>query len=561
MISFIDDLKVRFKAGDPLIYIRSSDIPKVEQAIQHVLKEIRDELNKTDKTELIYASWSYSTGWMIQLYNEKNELEKEPKQQSGTDDPVSAFKYLTGAETLSGAYIIPFGNLLFDANQPNLGLLQDLLHSVDIIKHNCIRVVIVSPVFNLPKEIINLFTLIDFSLPQTNDLLKIFDALTSDLHNEATQKYGENQTKVELPSRATAIECAEAALGMTEFEAENTFAYTFYVSPNNPKTWDSKVILTEKANLIKKTGFLEYFNSTSVFSNIGGLDSLKVYLQKRIKGFSQEARDFGLPYPRGILLGGPPRVGKSLTAKAIANEFGVPLIRFDVGKIMGSLLGEASRNINTVISTIETIGKVVLWIDEIEKALAGMSPDRVSDSAGAEVARTLGTFLTWMQERDESKMIFIVGTSNSVLSMPPELTGKGRFDEFFWVDFPSAKEREEIFKIHLRLRNRKDAISDNEIVELAKLSQGYNGAEIEEAIKDALYNAFDNDEDITAKYLQQTIENTTPIPYIRKEEMLAMRQWAILHNVRSASSDDREDLEKITARIRDRKGSSRHMMV
>jgi len=550
MTSFKEDLKIRFKSGDPLLYIRSNEIFRTELVIREILSELNDEseLTGTDQ-QLTYHSWSADKGWLV--YSGNSAL---PKVISGTEIINTALQKLVEDDMFSGVYVLPFGHLFFDPHNPNIELLQTVLDISTVLKGALRKLIIISPVFQMCKEIENLFTLIDFQLPPAEELLAKFDNIVENIKTLAIDKYGDEEYKsyFEMPTKEVSIECAESALGLTEYEAENIFFYTLYKSDSIPRKWNPSIILNEKANVIKKTGFLEYFQSNESFDTVGGLDNLKEYVEKRIKGFSQEAKDFGLKYPKGILLGGPPGVGKSLTVKALANNFNVPLIKFDVGKIMGSLLGEASRNIYTVMNTVETIGKVILWIDEIEKALGGMAPGQISDSAGAEVARTLGAFLTWLQERDKSKMIYVIGSCNNVLALPPELTRKGRFDEFFWVDFPTQDERKEILNIHLKFAKRDHLFNDEHIEELAKLSQGYNGAELEEAVNTGLHEAFNDGTELQFNHLVKAIEETTPLSFIRKEEMIAMRQWSVEHNVRKASSQPAEDLNEISNHIQDR---------
>ena len=232
----------------------------------------------------------------------------------------------------------------------------------------------------------------------------------------------------------------------------------------------------EKQQIIRKSGLLEFYDNSERMENVGGLDVLKEWLRKRVRAFGDEARAFGLPEPKGILLVGVQGCGKSLVARSVANAWRLPLLRLDVGRLFASLVGSSEENLRQAIRVAESISPVVLWVDEIEKGFSGVGSSNVSDAGTA--ARVFGSFITWLQEKQ--KPVFVIATANDVSQLPPELVRKGRFDEIFFVDLPSAQERVDIWRIHLLKRNRDPGQFDLGV--LAMASEGLSGAEIEQAV-------------------------------------------------------------------------------
>jgi ATP-dependent 26S proteasome regulatory subunit len=328
----------------------------------------------------------------------------------------------------------------------------------------------------------------------------------------------------------------EAALGLTIMEAEKAFSLA-YIESGNLSSAEVPLVIREKENVIKKSGYLEYYHPKETMTDVGGLTNLKDWLIKRGRGFDKGAKDFGLTYPRGILLLGIPGTGKSLTAKAIGNEWHFPLLRLDMGKIFGGIVGESERNIREALNIAEAIAPSIVWIDEIEKGMSGISSSGSTD--GGTTARVLGTFLTWMQEK--TKPVFVVATANDISQLPPELLRKGRVDEIFFVDLPTEKEREEIIKIHLKKKNRKP--KDFNTKELAKKSKGFSGAELEEVVKEALFQAYDKEREVNDEDILEAIDKTFPLSRTMHETIEKMRKWAKSRAV-SASTDEPEKLDK-----------------
>ncbi len=377
------------------------------------------------------------------------------------------------------------------------------------------------PFLQLPKELEKDVHILELPYPDFDDLKAIYNKVCEP-HNISNSGEPDH-------------ELIEAALGLTIMEAEKAFSLA-YIENGQLTGAEVPLIIREKENVIKKSGYLEYYHPKETMEDVGGLDNLKEWLRKRGRGFDKSAKEFGLTYPKGILLLGIPGTGKSLTAKAVGNLWHFPLLRLDMGKIFGGIVGESENNIRQALKIAEAISPSILWIDEIEKGMSGISSSGSTD--GGTTARVLGTFLTWMQEK--TKPVFVVATANNISQLPPELLRKGRVDEIFFVDLPTEKEREEILKIHLKRKGRHP--KDFDIKSLAEKSKGFSGAELEEVVKEALFQAYDEEKEIENSHISTAIEKTYPLSHTMHETIVKMRQWAKSRAV-SASKDEPEKLE------------------
>ena len=279
-------------------------------------------------------------------------------------------------------------------------------------------------------------------------------------------------------------------------------------------------LISEKESVIKRDGLLEYYHPESGFDGVGGLNNLKNWLRLRGDAFSQRAIDYGIDTPKGVMLLGLPGCGKSLTAKCIARAWNYPLLRFDLGKVFGGVVGQSEANMRKALDVATTIAPCVLWIDEIEKGLSGLSSSDRTD--GGTASRVFGSLLTWMQEKKEP--VFVVATANNIEQLPPELLRKGRFDEIFFVDLPSKEERKEIFKIHIQGKNRD--ISKFDLDQLADKTNGLTGAEIGSLVSDALFNAFSKGSDLNTCDIIEERTKLTPLSTIMAEKITSLRLWA-----------------------------------
>ncbi|HEU4753193.1 MAG TPA: AAA family ATPase, partial [Armatimonadota bacterium] len=329
---------------------------------------------------------------------------------------------------------------------------------------------------------------------------------------------GEEESAVQL-SPAGREKLLKAALGLTQTEADVVLAKALL---RDGALTDAAVdvVLQEKKQIVRRSGILEFYEAQEGLEDVGGLEPLKSWLRRRHAAFSEDAREYGLPVPRGILLLGVQGCGKSLTAKAISREWGMPLLRLDVGRVFGRYIGESEAAIRRVTQTAEAVAPAILWIDEIEKGFAGAGADSVDAGVSA---RVLGTFLTWLQEK--RKPVFVFATANQIRNLPPELLRKGRFDELFFVDLPPAEERAAIFAVHLRRRRRDPAAFD--LAALAARSEGFTGAEIEQVVNEGLYTAYaDGRRALEQRDLEEAAAEIVPIASTMKESINAMRTWA-----------------------------------
>jgi len=398
---------------------------------------------------------------------------------------------------------------------------------------NC-TVVLSQPIPLLPPELEKEVQVLEMPLPGIEEIEKLID--------QAAQKFALDDRDVDKSPELLA-----SALGLSTSEAQLAFAK---VACEHHRLTDQEIpyIVGEKEQVIRKSGHLEYFHPKSTLDQVGGLDNLKNWLKRRQQSFTEDAKDFGLDTPRGILLLGLPGTGKSLAAKAVANAWRLPLLRLDMGKIYGGIVGQSEENMRAALQTAEALAPSILWVDEIEKGLSGMQSSGSTD--GGTTSRVLGTFLTWMQEKE--KPVFVVATANQIASLPPELLRKGRVDEIFFVDLPVQKDRKEILSIHLKKKKRLDDFNDSQMEDLATLSAGFTGAELEEAVKEGMFIAFDEARQLDVKHIKQAIESTSPLSKTMHEMIRDTRKWAKGRAV-SASSSDPEPLAKVkqeTPRLR-----------
>jgi AAA+ superfamily predicted ATPase len=372
---------------------------------------------------------------------------------------------------------------------------------------------IVSHSQNIPEDLQKLINVIDFPLPDK--------ARVSGLLNQFIKGHNE-QIKAQDPTKSVEYaqeECEKiisGCLGLTISEIVDTFI----IQTQRYKRINPDEIIRAKEAIVRKNGLIEYVRTEDDIDNIGGLEQLKIWLSKRKNGFTEAAANYGLPYPKGILLVGVQGCGKSLSAKAAASLYKMPLLRLDVGKVFGGIVGESERNMRDTLKLIDAVGDCILWLDEIEKGMAGTRSSDRSDAGTA--SRVFQSFLTWTNERKSSA--FIIATANDVSALPPELMRKGRFDEIFFVDLPKDEERKEIFSIHLNKKKR--PIENYNLDELVSVTDGYSGAEIEQAIVDAMFTGFSEGREFCTGDIIDAVEATVPLSTTMRENIEALREWA-----------------------------------
>ncbi len=489
----LSELEILRRARYPLIYVVSWEEGRVIQEITN----IGNTLNKK-----VYE-WSINKG-LVRQRGTVEPINPEGKKQS--KDPIIALQEISASNDPALYILKDFHRFLKDS-----AVIRGLRDLAIQLRHTYTTIVIISPVLDLPNELEKDVTVVDYLLPDKKCLEGLLNHIQEDL--KANPRF-----KIDLSDNVKE-RLIDAAIGLTLNEAENVFAKTLVLKGGLTET-EIGIIYSEKKQIIRKTGILEYIEPKENIGEVGGLENLKIWLDKRRKAFGENARKFGVPVPKGILLLGVQGCGKSLTAKAVSNHWQLPLLRLDMGQLFSSYVGQSEETVRRAIQIAESISPVILWIDEIDKGFAGLYSSHSVDAGTT--SRVFGTLITWLQEK--TKPVFVIATANSIEPLPPELLRRGRFDEIFFIDLPVSEERKQIFKIHLLQRNRKP---DNyNIEELTKQTSGFSGAEIEQVIISALYDAFDQSQELNMTHIENAIKETFPLSLLMKEEIENRRKWA-----------------------------------
>ncbi|MBR5508722.1 MAG: AAA family ATPase [Lachnospiraceae bacterium] len=508
-------LRARF----PYIYITTWE---EERAVEFVKATVSDE--KTIKTIRKVYQWSQSKGFQ----------DEEGRVRNNTSTPAQAIDFIV-KNSENAVFILKDFHVYFgiDHRPIDFDVIRRLRDALPELKYaeSMKNVIFISPRLVIPEDMQKEISIFDFPLPSEDELRGKLDEML--FENSSLRVLLDEEEKQQL---------AKSARGLTLQEAENAFARAIVTRGCLDKE-SLKIIFEEKNQVIKKTGILEFIQSDLGVEDIGGLENLKKWLQKRNNSWSSSAKKYNIPSPKGVLITGVPGCGKSLTAKAMSAMWTLPLLKLDLGKIFSGIVGSSEENMRRALKTAEAVAPSILWVDEIEKGLSGVGNGSNGDSGTS--SRVFGTFLTWMQEKESP--VFVVATANNIQGLPPELLRKGRFDEIFFVDLPTRRERKEIFQLHLNRRLNNDYIgrdlevNDGLLERLADQTEGFVGAEVEQAVISALYEAFFNQRPLLEKDLQESITNTVPLSVTQKEQILALRQWA---NVRAVAATAREDLKE-----------------
>ncbi|HIS74305.1 TPA: AAA family ATPase, partial [Candidatus Galligastranaerophilus intestinavium] len=508
-----------FKARFSFVYIPTWEEIRIVDLITKIANNV-----KTIKTKRDVFIWSSTEGL-------KKNLKDGQESVNNGNEPIDALNFIDN-------YNNPAILILKDIH-PLLGLnnrnadynlirkIRDVagsLKNADVSKN----VVIIAPSLVLPLELQKDITVVDFDLPTLDEIKSLL--------NEMIEMNESSGIVIDLKEDEKEVLC-KAAQGLTLQEAENAFARAM-VSKGQLTIKELDVILDEKCQVIKKTGILEFIKSDFNMNDVGGLENLKKWLIKRNNSWLGKAqKDYNLPAPKGVLITGVPGCGKSLTAKAMSALWQLPLLRLDVGKIFSGLVGSSEENMRKAIQTAEAVAPSILWIDEIEKGFGGNGGER----DGGTATRVFGTFLTWMSEK--TKPVFVIATANNINALPSEMLRKGRFDEIFFVDLPTKAERKVIFKLHLEKRLKgsisKDfAVTDTLLNKLAEITEGFVGAEIEQVVISALFEAFSENRTLKEEDLYKVIKNTVPLSTTQSEQILAIREWANERAVAATAHDE-----------------------
>jgi SpoVK/Ycf46/Vps4 family AAA+-type ATPase len=424
-----------------------------------------------------------------------------------TTDPVQA---LANLETMTIEAVFVLKD--FHRHMDNPVVVRRLRDVGQKFSANRRTLVLTAPAIEMPPELASLVEFLDLPLPDRDRLREI-------IRETYTRLAASHTLKLQLD--ADGVDAMAANLrGLTEEAAERAISQTLVGRLALSPACITDVLDAKKA-LLKRSEMLEFVDSTDTMASVGGLDNLKRWLQQRRGAWDDHALAFGLDPPKGVIILGVQGCGKSLCARAVAGEWKLPLVKFDTAAVYDKFIGETEKRIQKVFRVAEGLAPCVLWIDELEKVFAGSGPDSASADAGVS-SRLLASFLSWMQERKPA--VFVAATCNNVTVLPPELIRKGRFDELFFVDLPSAAERKQVFSIQLARRKRNPAAYD--LDQAAAAAQGFSGAEIESAVQTALYAAFARKQELTTEDLLTALSSTVPLSVTRAEEIADLRAWA-----------------------------------
>lgn len=492
-MSFSDEFELLLRACYPLIYIPTPEEERVEAAIADSARRVS---NRT-----VYT-WDFVDGYQDNPNN----------QGFGRRNPLQALEFLEKLpETSGGIFILrDFHRFLED-----VAISRKLRNLARRLKSQPKNIVIISTQVEIPPELAEIFTVVDFPLPTAAEIKREVQRLLAATGQSLTDKLVD-----ELVRSAQGLSLERIRRVLTRCLATH----------DTIEAEDVELILAEKRQSIRQTQILDFYPATEQISDIGGLDNLKDWLLRRGGAFSERARSYGLPHPRGLLLVGIQGTGKSLTAKAISHHWHLPLLRLDVGRLFGGLVGESESRTRQMISLAEALAPCVLWIDEIDKAFAGI--DGKGD--GGTTSRVFGTFINWLA--DKTSPVFVVATANNIQALPPEMLRKGRFDEIFFVGLPSQVEREAIFTVHLS-RLRPHNLKHYDIKRLAYETPDFSGAEIEQTLIEAMHIGFSQNRDFTADDILEAASQIIPLARTAQEQIQFLQSWAAAGKARLASKD------------------------
>jgi len=483
-----EELSILIQAQYPLIYLVTSEEERAETAIA-MIAQAKPQQKK------VYL-WTVTHG--IVEYGQPRSI-----TQHNTVSPEAAIEWVIRQREPS---IFIFKDLHPFRDSP--AVTRWLRDAIASFKGTQKTIILMSPVQQVPIELEKEVVVLDYPLPNIGELNQV-------LSQQLEQTRGRRVT-TEMREKLL-----KAALGLTRDEAEKVYRKA-QVTTGRLTEAEVDIVLSEKKQLIRRNGILEYIEEDETIEAIGGLEELKRWLKQRSDAFTERAREYGLPQPKGMLILGVPGCGKSLIAKTTSRLWGLPLLRLDMGRVYdGSMVGRSEANLRSALKTAESISPAILFIDEIDKAFAGSAGS--ADSDGGTSSRIFGSFLTWMQEK--ASPVFVMATANRVERLPSEFLRKGRFDEIFFVDLPTPEERKEIFRIHL-LKRRSD-IDRFDLEQLAKVCDGFSGAEIEQALVAAMYEAFaQQGREFTQLDIIAAIKATLPLSRTMSEQVTALRDWA-----------------------------------
>ena len=489
-----DEIINLIKARYPVVWVLSYE---EDRAIEH-LKTVTDTLNYS------MFLWSSTKG----LYKFDTIVDRDAgtneetirvveKQVNGIFQPMEILDHIIKSQLPNSIYVLL--DIGWAMQDPIVQ--RKFRDTVSDLRKKTVSVVLLSSQLELPVQLRKEISVVDFNLPNQKEVGDYFDMVNA--------KVG---AKLENGEREKLI---KSLLGLTQFEVENVLAKSLAEAG----TFKIDAVLSEKAQVVRKSGILEYYQPEDM-GNVGGLDIMKKWVTQRQAAFTDKAKEYGLSMPKGMLLIGVQGCGKSLSAKAIASLWKMPLLKLDMGKMFHSLVGSSEANIREALKVADAIAPCVLWIDELDKSASGTESSGRTDSGTT--GRVIMTLLTWLQEK--TSPVFVVATANDPTKLPAALLRKGRFDELFFVDLPNQLERTEILKIHIKKRKRDDAKFD--LTKVVNITEGFSGAELEELVNAAMFRAFGETREFTTDDMVKEAEATIPLSKTMEIEINALREWA-----------------------------------
>ncbi len=490
-MSFLNEFVLLLKARYPIIYISTYEEERLEYIIKYCTKKY---VSRT------YYSWDFVDGYQGNP-NDTGFAAKNPLEA------LELIEKLT-PETASVFVLKDYDNFLKD-----LSIIRKLKNLSRSLKTQPKNVIIISPEVNIPDTLREFVTLIEFPLPTYNEineeLVRLMTSLKQDISTEL------------LLNLTTA--CQGLSLERIRRVLSKVIAQSGTIDTSSPR-----LVLEEKKQIIQQTQLLEFSLTDKKISDLGGLDNFKEWLGLRAEAFLPAAKEYGLPYPKGLLLVGVQGTGKSLAAKSVADEWSLPLLKLDFGRLFASLIGQSESRVRKMIQIAEALSPCVLWVDEIDKAFAGANNNGDSGTT----SRVLATFLTWMSEK--TTPVFVVATANNIEWIPPEIIRKGRFDEVFFLALPTKEERQAIFEVHLR-KARPDRINEFALPLLSELSKDFSGAEIEQVVIEAMRLGYSKGREFETEDVLNSIQKIVPLARTKNKELTLLQKWFESGNVVSAS--------------------------
>jgi len=490
-MNFREEFKLLLRARYPLIYIPTHEEERVETAIK---EEAANQGNRP-----VYT-WDFVDGYQGNIND----------AGFGKRNPLQALEFVEKILPTAPAVLIlrDYHRFLED-----VAIARKLRNLARLLKSQPKNIVLLSPQIAIPDDLTEVLTVVEFPLPSAKDIKTEVERLLVATGNSLSDKFLDDLVR----------SCQGLSMERIRRVLARAIAAHGELQPE-----DVDLVLEEKRQTIRQTQILDFYPATEQISDIGGLDNLKDWLLRRGGSFSERARQYGLPHPRGLLLVGIQGTGKSLTAKAIAHHWHLPLLRLDVGRLFAGLVGESESRTRQMIQVAEALSPCILWIDEIDKAFSGLG----SKGDAGTTSRVFGTFITWMAEK--TSPVFVVATANDIQSLPPEILRKGRFDEIFFVGLPTQEERKAIFNVHLS-RLRPHNLKSYDIERLAYETPDFSGAEIEQTLVEAMHIGFSQNRDFTTDDVLESASQIIPLARTAQEKIQQLQEWAAAGRARLAS--------------------------